>query len=330
MRPACILNIIQKKVGMANQARNHHYVPQAYLRAFTDGGSKKSTLNVYDVITGDRFETIPRNVCAIRDFNRISVPGFPSDYIESEMGKFESMIVPAVTHIKADNEFRGEPKSCILNLIALLATRHPARRETTRKFHEKIAKMTMGMVLQNRERYEKTISDMNNDGVAASSKATYEEMKDFVAKGEYEIEVTTEHHINLEGKMHEAALEVLHQRNWTLFKAGKEDGHFITSDWPVSLEWSNPETVPPFYRSSPGLGLKGTEVVFPLTKELALLGTFDGKDETLQASPHLVAAVNSRTLRFSRNQVYSPKRWFPALSDGAIVVGAELIQKLCR
>ena len=312
---------------MSNKARNHHYVPQAYLRAFTDGGSKKSKLNVYDVSTGDRFETIPRNVCAVRDFNRISVTGWPSDFVESEMGKFESLIVPAVNHIEASNEFAGEPRTCILNLMALLATRHPDLRESTRQFHEKIAKLTMDMVLHKRETYDQITSDMKRKGIAVDSNVSYEQMKVFLDKGEYDVDVTTEHHLTLEEKMHDTALQLLAKRRWTLYRAAPNDGHFISSDWPVVLTWRHPEKLPPLYRNSPGYGAKDTEVIFPLTQNLALVGTFDGEEGYEQAHPKVIAAINSKTMSFSSHQVYSPKRWFPVLSYDEIVAGSDLLRR---
>lgn len=312
---------------MSNKARNHHYIPQAYLRAFTDGGSKKSKLNVYDISTGDNFETIPRNVCAIRDFNRITVSGWPSDFVETEMGKFESLVVPAVSRIETSNEFVGDSKTCILNLMALLATRHPVRRESTRQFHAKIAKLTMDTVLHKRETYDQVTSDMKRDGVAINLNVSYEQMKAFMDKGEYKIDVTTEHHLSLEQKMHETALQLLAERNWMLYRAAPDDGHFISSDWPVALSWRHPEKVPPFYRNSPGFGAADTEVIFPLTQNLALVGEFDGEEGYAQAHPKVIAAINTRTMSFSRHQIYSPKRWFPALSNDQIVAGSDLLRK---
>lgn len=313
---------------MSTDARNHHYVPQAYLRAFTDGGSKKSKFTVYDVATGDRFETIPRNVCAVRDFNRISVPGMDANAIETGMGKFESLIAPAIAKLDSTNQFEGDVRNTILNLIALLAVRHPERRESMRKFHAQLAKVTMDVVLGRPEMYERITAEMKSDGKMADGGPTYDEVKAFFDGDKYDIEVSNERHLQSEEAMHETVLPLLSQRNWMLYRVDPAGGHLITSDNPVSLTWRNPSQVPAHYRHSPGFAMRDTEVVFPLTKNLVLIGTFDGHNGYEIARPKLVAAANGRIAAYCSRQIYSPKRGFPTLdSQMQIVDGAELLKK---
>jgi hypothetical protein len=50
-------------------------VPQAYLAAFTDKGTKGGKLFVLDVHTGRGFRTSPKNVASERDFNRVDIEG---------------------------------------------------------------------------------------------------------------------------------------------------------------------------------------------------------------------------------------------------------------
>jgi len=117
---------------MGSEARNHHFVPQSYLRGFTSKGCKDSSFTVFDIQQNKRFETRPRNVCATRDFNRIAVEGLDPNLIEKSMGEFESLINSAIAQIDRSNSFSGEPKEIILNLMSILATRHPGRRENMR------------------------------------------------------------------------------------------------------------------------------------------------------------------------------------------------------
>ena len=312
---------------MSTDARNHHYVPQTYLRAFTDGESKKSKFTVFDVATEKRFETVPRNVCAVRDFNRISIPGMDANAIESGMGKFESLIAPAVTEIDLSNKFDGEAKNTILNLIALLAVRHPNRRESMRKFHAQIAKVTMSNLLGRPEMYERITAEMRSEGIIEENGPSYTDVKAFFDSGKYDIEVTNESHLHSEQTMHETALPLLAERSWMLYRANPAEGHFITSDHPVSLTWRNPSEIPPLYRHSPGFGMRDTEVLFPLTKNLVLIGTFDGESGYQDASPMLVAASNSRVANYCSRQIYSPKRAFTALNHQMqIINGADFLK----
>ncbi|WP_059406704.1 DUF4238 domain-containing protein [Pseudomonas sp. RIT-PI-q] len=312
---------------MSTDARNHHYVPQTYLRAFTEGESKKSKFTVFDISTGKRFETVPRNVCAVRDFNRIAVPGMDANAIESGMGKFESLIAPAVTEIDSTNQFQGDARNTILNLIALLAVRHPERRESMRKFHAQIAKISMSMVLAHPEVYETITAKIKAEEKITDNQASYEDVKKFFDSGEYDIQVSNESHLHSEEVMHETVLPLLAKRNWMLYRVDPANGHFITSDHPVSLTWRNPSEVPAMYRYSPGFAMRDTEVLFPLTKSLILVGTFDGDSEYQIASPFLVAGCNSRVAHYCSRQIYSPKRTFIALnSQMQIINGADFLK----
>ncbi|WP_265923371.1 DUF4238 domain-containing protein [Cupriavidus nantongensis] len=58
-----------------NDARNHHYVPQCYLKGFARNRSKNAQLFVVDTKTKRAFVTTPRNLAAQRDFNRVEIPG---------------------------------------------------------------------------------------------------------------------------------------------------------------------------------------------------------------------------------------------------------------
>lgn len=307
---------------MNRVARHHHYVPQAYLRAFTENGAKKSKFTVYDLRTGARFETTPRNVAGERDFNRISVPGYAPDAIETEMAKFERLVPNAVRRIEETNQFQDEEKIIILNLIALLAVRHPDRREYMRTFHAKLANIVMGMTLHSKVRFEGIISQMRVQGGSVENDISYEELKEFYERGEYTIEVATERHLSIENTMHEALLPLLIARKWMLYRADPAVGHFITCDSPVSLTWKKPEKAPPLY-SSPGFGMLDTEIVFPLTKGLVLVGNFDGVSGYQVAQDLLIAIVNARIATQSRRQIYSPKRHFLAVDSDLNIINGE-------
>ena len=60
---------------VGNNARNHHWVPQCYLKGFAKSRSKNAQLHVADFEANRQFMTIPRNVAAAGDFNRIDIDG---------------------------------------------------------------------------------------------------------------------------------------------------------------------------------------------------------------------------------------------------------------
>ena len=70
---------------MSNTSRNHHYIPQFYLRGFLNPSCKKKQLYVIDKIKKQHFVTTPRNVGSQRDFNRMEIPGKPIDEAEKQV-----------------------------------------------------------------------------------------------------------------------------------------------------------------------------------------------------------------------------------------------------
>ncbi|GAB4343134.1 MAG: hypothetical protein Kow0089_18720 [Desulfobulbaceae bacterium] len=310
-------------------ARHHHYLSQCYLKGFTKGGSKKSKLTVVDFKEKKMFPTIPRNVGGIRDFNRVDVEGVDQNVVEKSYAEFEGKAAIALKNVQESLELEGKNKEYILNLIALLAVRSPEQRENTRQFTAQLAEKIMDLSLATKERWESQLAQMKADGYEPDGDLSYEDMKEFHESKRYKIEVVKERHIEMELFGVEAILPSLHDRNWLLIRSTDESGPFITTDHPVNLTWKEPDKVPPFYRYSPGFGLKGTHVYFPLSRNLSLLGEFEGKKGLIEATKHLVAVLNSKMLTFAFRQIYAPNINFFFLGrDRSIVDGSKIFKEI--
>jgi len=60
-------------------SRNHHYIPQGYLRGFGWKRGKHHMVVVHDFQERKTYETDTRNVCAQRDFMRFEAEGRKPD-----------------------------------------------------------------------------------------------------------------------------------------------------------------------------------------------------------------------------------------------------------
>lgn len=310
-------------------ARHHHYLSQCYLKGFTKGKSKKSKLIVIDFKQKKKFETTPRNVGGIRDFNRVDIEGLDQNALEAALSEFEGQAATALKKLEADFDFSGDKKDLILYLIALIAVRSPERREHMRQFQAQVIDQVMGLTLESKERWESQVEKRKADKPEYESRVTYEEAKEFFDSKKYTIEVAREYHIHMEMVQLEAILPCLYERNWVLVKSTEKSGPFITTDNPVSLTWNEPDTIPPFYRNSPGFGMKSTQVYFPVSKDLALIGKFESEDKTIEASKDLVSVLNSTILLNLYKQVYAPKIGFHFYAkDGQIMDGHQILNKL--
>lgn len=137
----------------SSNARNHHWVPQCYLKGFAKSRSKNALLHVTDFETVRCFTTVPRNVASSRDFNRVDIEGVAPDYVESGIAPFEKQLDGALERICRDRDIvDAQDHNLVLNLIALLAVRNPGMRENVRRTQEQILKRVMDLTVATKER----------------------------------------------------------------------------------------------------------------------------------------------------------------------------------
>lgn len=296
--------------------RNHHYIPQCYLRGFAVGSGKTCRLTVANIKERRFFETKPRNVGGRRDFNRVQIPGTDPNALETGLATFESQVAIAIRNVNESNRFEGEDRITILNLIALLAIRSPQHREHWRQFQEQVAKQIMSLALATKDRWEGQMRRMKAAGHCVNDDVTYEQIKAFHESGNYTFDVAQGHHIAMEFTGFEAVLPTLLERKWKLYTTSDDASCFVTTDRPVVLTWDEPSKLPAIVRHSPGHGMRGTEILFPLTQRATLIGRFDGEEGTEVASVPLVAGANLRMIEHAFEQVYTAKRTFPYFGAG--------------
>ncbi len=301
-------------------ARHHHFLSQCYLKGFTYGQSKKSKLAVIDIKRNISFETIPRNVGGVRDFNRIEIEGVDPNFLEHELSKFESQVAITFKNLRKTLDFSGETKSIILSFIALIACRSPKMRESMGQIGSHIAESIISRDLESKEVWESQIHNLNEN-------ISYEDAKKIFESKKYTIEVSREGHICTEMSLIDHITHLLFIRRWLLLIADKKSGPFITTDSPVNLLWKYPEKISPFLRDSPGFGLKETQVYFPISQELALIGEFDGDEKNVKATENLVAMFNSMMICNCPEQIYAPKFDFKFWSkENNILSGKDLLE----
>lgn len=295
---------------MKKQARLHHFIPQFYLRGFSRSGSKNSKVCVIDLERKSQYETAIKNIGAERDFNRVDLSGHAPDALEAAYANFEGQVAQAVRNIEKTLRFEGDDRALVLNLIALLAVRHPRIRSQLADFQADITKKMLLMTLATEGRWEATKTRMRADGIPIDDRVTRDMLRDGLINDRYEIVIPTTRHVRSEFVMFEAALPTMFHRGWRLFVANNLSGPFVSGENPVSLIWKKPHLVPPLYRDSPGFGRPETQLVFPLTQNLALIGEFEDEgDVVLPSTRELVALINRRTIMFS-HQVYAPRLSF--------------------
>jgi len=294
-------------------ARLHHFVSQCYLRSFAVKRKKTYQTTVFDARVRRTYPTNIENIAAERDFNTVDAEGHRPDALETGLSMFEAELAPAIERVKAAGRFEHEEdRALILNFMCLLSMRNPRQREAVHGFQERVMKQVMSLLIATPQRWESHMKKATAAGYLIKNNVSYYEMKRFVEDDQYAILTPTNYHIKLEMHLFDKVLPLFFERRWTMLHASERSGGFVTSDHPVCLMWSSPQRQG---KLPPGHGLKGTQVLFPLSPRFALLGGFDGIETVLNVSDEHVAGINSAVVAHAQWQVYARDAHFHFVSD---------------
>jgi hypothetical protein len=316
---------------MSSVARNHHWIPQCYLKGFAKNRSKTALLHVVDAVAQRQFSTVPRNVAAARDFNRIDVDGFCPNHVEASLANFEGAVAKALERICAARAIRDPGDfNLLLNLMALLAVRNPGMRESRRSTEEQSTKAFVINVLASEQGFDAALAAAIRDGaLSGEDRLTYREMRDFVDNDRYIIDVPTTQHVEHELELVDTILPLLGRRRWLILRANPDAGSLITSDHPVILQWIDQPKDNRF--APPGFGLRNTEVIFPVSQGLAMIGTFDESGGTIDAGQRQVELINGVIIAHGMRQIYSRDDQFRYVGrDGRVRLGTDALHDLPR
>jgi hypothetical protein len=167
-----------------------------------------------------------------------------------------------------------------------------------------LLRMKASVMLATRERWESQVRQMKAAGVLEEElTVSYEDIKKFHDKGDYDIKLSDDYQIALEFGSHDSVLRTMVARRWQLFVSSPQSGGFVTSDHPVCLMRGG-DSGSMLYPV--GYGTGESIVAFPLSPELLVVGTFDGPSDVTQLSSIQVAYMNGIICHRAYRQIYSP------------------------
>jgi hypothetical protein len=281
-------------------ARKHHFVSEGYLAAFTNTGTSKGLLRVYDHSTQKSFPAKPKDVAFEPNYNRVNAPTLAPDALEKAMGRFESYAVREVRKIITSGKLTPpEEFSYVYNLIALFAVKTPALRRASENAQKQVWRQVMHLTVSSEEMFEQQMSAAREDGfLRPDLNVSYQQMKDFITRDAYTISIPVEQHILTEHSVFDKILPHLSQRYWSVMTAKADAPDIITCDRPA----------PPL--------LAAERLVFPLSPRRALLGTKEPEaPEEFEIDTKAVAYLNFKILDQSISQIYSRTNKVVLLND---------------
>lgn len=284
---------------------------------------------MFDRETDKSFRANVKDVCCQNYFNRIAVDGIDPDALESAMSEFETKLADALVRINEARSLENEDdRAFLITLIGLTALRNPGMRENIRHIYEDVGRMSIAARLRSQETYDGSVRDAKTRGALPEDyNVTYDEMKTEFERGRFKLVLENNALISVEFELLDHIMPLLWRRGWHLLRAPVGLAGFITSDRPFFLMWSDPAMrTGPF---APGLALTGTDIYFPVSPQLAVVGAFNVGNTMEDVDEAGVAVANSAMTAGADRQVYArnhdfsyaqtreeqPRRGFQLISD---------------
>jgi hypothetical protein len=289
-------------------SRAHHYVPVFYLAGFTLSSDRQDVLWVRDRQQDKCWQSRPVNIAHQRDFYRVDIDGLDPDAVEKALAEFEGQAADLFRNIAEKRQLpEGEEFDLLLNFVALQATRVPYHRQWYEDQAAHLAKWRARVALGHPSLFERFLDDLRRQGEDVPDFITREGMVEFLEdESRYTIEIPQEASIHHMAEMAKTLLPVLDERSWSLFVAKEDRDDFVCSDRPVILVPTRRDA-PPFL----GFGMKYTEVIMPLNRQMSLVGRYDVEAQVFEADRILVGLFNQRMLDYSERFIYSARDSFP-------------------
>lgn len=307
-------------MGKESIPRQHHYIPQFYLRGFSDRGfgDKRGRVCVVDLRAKKCFTTSPENIAQVRDFYAFENPEGEVDLrIETQFfngidGKAAQIVgkIDRLQPVTLENDWEG-----LCRFIASLEVRTPSQRQVSYEMQQHM-------------------SDLLNSHLATSLDACEERLRQYEAEtgkqptisarelqeqaASHRVEISQNEHVGLMVHLIPTIEANVCRMTPHLLIAG-ENEHFISSDFPIVKFDTNEE------RRKQGLMGVGwatpeVEVTIPLTKTRCLVLNWDGKPDVMTVNNQTVAYCNNMQLAMSFQHVFASGEDFCFLTENDGIV----------
>jgi hypothetical protein len=306
---------------MPRAPRRHHFVPVAYLKAFTPSGDSSDKLFVTDSENGHTWKARPTAVGYEKDFYRSDAADDTAFEVERQLGRIESDIAPVLQRVRSERRVTPEDLNALLHFAALQAIRGLGLRRLIRDAIERDVRDMFARITESEESFldaKALAADLGQDPFHGN----LEEVRKAVADGTLKMEFNKNELLGQTLSHQAHVLNLLWQKEWALAEPAEKDLFFVTSDNPLPLAARYRPNADTFLRFE----LPWRDYFFPLASNLALIGGNGQPHGKLRLGRREVAVVNTFAVMASRF-IFARDQGFICLRrDHAIMDGAEYAQ----
>lgn len=288
----------QKHTNDQTNAR-HHYLPQMYLRNFTEDG----TIGVWQRETGVIRLSNPNDVANVRGFYTFkNKDGDKSDELEKIFSGMEGYVSTLIGNVNSlfPPPITGEYKFALAQYLAFQHMRTPVKRKEVEQSADMLMKLQARLNLQSRDQI---IDSLKKAGREPTEEAIAQLEEHFKDPHSVEIVPSKESMLQMQLKNVPLLAQTLMHREWHIVTFDKPT--LITSDDPVLL--MPDDTVP--YHWSRGTGFANAkEIWFPLSStRLLVLAHQDYKGPRLiKGTEEMATHANEAQLASSYIEAFGP------------------------
>lgn len=308
-----------------SNAKRHHFISQFYLAGFTSDGTKEGIIYSFDLKRKERRPQKVKEVGHEKYFNRVDAINYNSNIIEDQLAKFETEASKVFNKIIGNKSLpaSGIELNTLFLYIALLGIRNPGIRKTIDEFNMQIIMHTMQFYLKDENTWNQLKQRAEQDGVTGISNLTFQEAKKYILETKWEMKSHNNDFIKIEFKSVEKVAAFLSYRNWSLIDATQCKLLFITSDRPVILFGKDVKSKSPLH--APGFGMKNTDIFFPISKQLFVLGSFNMQYPTIPATDEMIAHLNSLHFLYPNRYIFSSQDKFSFDNSSGYMVNSDIL-----
>ena len=270
-----------------------HYVPQAYLRGFTDPQSVEM-IWVYDKVQKTFFRTNVRNVAQENNFYGPEIEIVLNSDIENPAN-------PVLEKLRRREAITADERYSLSTYIAVMLSRVPRRRA---KIKERLPKEIEATIQQ----YVDALNHiaMTTDIQPEIVQKRLQELEDLRIKYRTEPPEPVTKQINIP-RPNEKIVHLIYSMVWRFLIADRGSTRFITTDNPA------------FFFECYGFGREEAELSFPISSEMCLLGNWQagkGAEGILGVPEVYVKEMNRRNISAATRFVFYHKRadWLATLA----------------
>jgi hypothetical protein len=271
-----------------------HYIPQEYLKAFKTEGRRPS-IWMYDKQTREWSNAAIKRVAQQR--------GYFTPDVERALARIEGPGHRAMSLLRANLIITARQRDDLALYIAVLVMRVPRKRR-------RATELVPGIL-------ESVVTNIRSELNEARGAVGDERIEDLLTQlsdieARYQIEPPAHVKELIENPWpSEQVLGAIDSMTWRLLKA-RPPLFFVTTDNPA------------YYFDSLGVGSQDSEMTFPISPGLALIGSFQSaSSQTVEvhAVPSIVEEVNRRVISGAERFVFAYRKedWIAALAADAMI-----------